>query len=118
MASNLVGKELLFENDRIRVWDMQLEPSEASDLHTHRSDYVYIYVTPTLMRLERPGEEDVVVASEDGFVQYRAVGREGLTHRVTNVGDELHRQIIVELLGESVVAKAADPETNERRVSG
>ena len=34
-----VGTTLLFEDDRVRIWEMILEPGEASDLHHHEHDY-------------------------------------------------------------------------------
>ena len=34
-----VGTKLLFEDDRVRIWEMRLAPGEASDLHHHADDY-------------------------------------------------------------------------------
>ena len=39
-----VGSRLLLENERVRVWELRLEPGEESDLHEHRLDYVLIQV--------------------------------------------------------------------------
>ena len=39
-----VGSRLLLENDRVRVWELQLEPGEESDLHEHTLDYVLVQV--------------------------------------------------------------------------
>ena len=39
-----VGTRLLFENDRVRVWDLCLPPGEASGLHRHQDDYLYIVI--------------------------------------------------------------------------
>ena len=33
-----VGTKLLFENERIRVWEMRLAPGERSQLHEHHHD--------------------------------------------------------------------------------
>ena len=30
-----VANHFLFENDRVRVWQMRLEPGESSDRHGH-----------------------------------------------------------------------------------
>ena len=38
-----VGTELLFENDRVKVWSMALEPGETSPYHQHDNDYVFVY---------------------------------------------------------------------------
>jgi hypothetical protein len=34
-----VAQRLLFEDDKVRIWDMRLEPGEGSDLHRHEYDY-------------------------------------------------------------------------------
>ncbi len=39
-----VGTKVLFENDRVRVWEMRLEPGEESDIHRHDLDYVLVQV--------------------------------------------------------------------------
>ena len=39
-----VGTKLLFENDRVKVWEMALEPGEESAVHRHELDYVMVQV--------------------------------------------------------------------------
>ena len=39
-----VGTKLLFENDRVKVWEMSLAPGEESDVHRHELDYVMVQV--------------------------------------------------------------------------
>jgi hypothetical protein len=39
-----VGSRLLLENDRVKVWELKLEPGEESDLHEHTLDYVLVQV--------------------------------------------------------------------------
>jgi len=114
-VSRNVGTELLFENDRVRVWDMQLAPGESSELHHHDSDYVFAYVSPVRLESTEPGGEPKVSVFEDGYVQYNVVGRAGRTHRVRNVGEEAHRHVIVEILGPSVSEDTLPPEHNGRR---
>lgn len=36
------GGEIVFENERVRVWDIRLGPGEKSKLHTHALDYMLI----------------------------------------------------------------------------
>ena len=35
-----VANRFLFENERVRVWQMDLAPGESSDFHEHRLPYV------------------------------------------------------------------------------
>ncbi len=36
------GGQIIFENDRVRVWELRLEPGERSDLHHHTADYLMV----------------------------------------------------------------------------
>ena len=52
MADRVLGDiatKLLFENDRVRVWEMQLEPGQRSDVHEHELDYIMIQVSGDTM---------------------------------------------------------------------
>jgi len=113
-----VGTELLFENDRVRVWDMQLDPGASSELHQHQHDYLFVYVTPSKLESRSPGSDEVrMFECEDGFASFSVVGREGRPpHQVTNVAEQPHRQIVVELLGRSEAEHEQPPQTNGRTV--
>ena len=39
-----VGTRLLFENDRVRVWDLTLAPGESTGRHRHTADYFYVVI--------------------------------------------------------------------------
>lgn len=39
-----IATQLLFENERVRIWEMRLEPGQKSDLHRHELDYVMIQI--------------------------------------------------------------------------
>lgn len=39
-----VANHLLFENERVRVWRMELAPGEASDFHAHTLPYLLCIV--------------------------------------------------------------------------
>jgi len=36
------GGEIVFENDRVRIWDIRLDAGERSKLHTHALDFMLI----------------------------------------------------------------------------
>ena len=55
-----VGTEVLFENDVVKVWGMELEPGESSPYHRHEHDYFYIYTTPSRIEVHRAGQPDAV----------------------------------------------------------
>jgi hypothetical protein len=47
-----IATSLLFENDRVRVWEMRLDPGERSPIHEHKHDYVMIQVSGDSMAAE------------------------------------------------------------------
>src|SRR5205814_2161516 len=58
-----VGNRLMFENDRVRVWDLDLAPGESFAEHIHQLDYFYIVASGGLLRFDEPdapgGHRDV-----------------------------------------------------------
>ena len=36
-----VGTKLVFENERVRVWEFTLQPGETIPAHTHDHDYFF-----------------------------------------------------------------------------
>jgi hypothetical protein len=96
-VSTNVGTRLLFENDRVRVWDLQLAPGESTGLHRHTSDFLYVVIGDgALQTAFADGSRDAPREMRDGDVRYREVADESL-HEAINVGDRPWRNIVVEL---------------------
>jgi hypothetical protein len=114
--SHRVGTKVLFENDRIRVWELVLRPGEQSERHEHVNDYVFVHLTKSKIMLIEDGQEKDTSVEPAGFVQYTEVGG-GIVHAIKNVGDSEHREILVELKGPSRATTPQEPETNEALVS-
>jgi len=96
-----VATTKLFENDRVRVWEMALEPGESSDVHQHTLDYLLIQLDgdkiagifePDTKGPYPPGivEGDV----SPGNVIY--IERGGI-ETAKNTGQAPYREILVEL---------------------
>lgn len=100
--SSNIGTKVLFENDKIRVWDFQLEPGQSTELHRHLHDYLFIYVTPdNELSITVPNGKDYVQKSPDGHVGYFELPEKEdvqMTHMATNSGKQHHRQVLVEFL--------------------
>jgi hypothetical protein len=114
-----IGTTVLFENARVRVWEMILAPGTACETHRHTNDYVFVYVTDDNdLVIEYIDGETSAGVFDDGYVQYTVVGSGAQSlkpHRLVNRGTKTHRQILVELLGDSVSSShAPPPETNGR----
>ena len=39
-----VGTKLLFEDDRVRVWELRLAPGEESEVHRHDFDHLLVQI--------------------------------------------------------------------------
>ena len=97
--SDEVGTKLLFENDRVRVWDLCLVPGQSTGLHRHSDDYFYVVIGGgTLQAANAEGEHGEAHKMEDGEVRFRAIeGGEAAIHEAINAGDAPWRNIVVEL---------------------
>jgi beta-alanine degradation protein BauB len=95
--SNDVGTRLLFENDRVRVWDLQLAPGESTGLHRHSNDFLYVVIGGGILQTAFvDGSRDAPREMRDGEVRYREAGDESV-HEAINVGERPWRNIVVEL---------------------
>ena len=96
-ASAEVGTRLLFENDRVRVWDLRLAPGESTALHRHECDYLYVVIGDgQLQGVDADGNRKEVRSMADGDVVFRNIDGEDV-HRAVNVGGSPWRNIVVEL---------------------
>ena len=96
-VSSQVGTKLLFENDRVRVWDLRLAPGESTGLHRHTTDYLYVVIGDgKLQGSAADGVKRPVQEMSDGDVVFRNIDGEDV-HKAVNVGDRPWRNIVVEL---------------------
>ncbi len=90
-----VGTTLLFEDDKVKIWQMILEPGEASDLHHHEYDY-YLAISSGDMVAGIPPTGDPFIGKVPP--QGNTVGvPKGGTEWALNVGKETYREILIEL---------------------
>lgn len=95
-----VGTRVLFENERVRVWELSLAPGESLAKHIHRNDYFFMIESGGLIRFADPDNPSDYrdVQFEDGQIRWVSVGPEGkVDNRLTNIGTKHHRNYVVEL---------------------
>ena len=94
------GGELMFENEKVRIWDMRLEPGEKSTLHTHLLDTILIQIDGDRICV------DPHTDSEGEYKEYLeqdiAPGdlvyvEKGGTETAVNVGAKSWREILIEM---------------------
>lgn len=99
-ANLAVGTTLLYENDRVKVWELRLAAGERGPFHAHTRNYFWTVVDAGVGK-QRLGDGSYMVRDyEVGQTQYSAhTADEPLIHDLENVGDTELRFITVELLG-------------------
>ncbi|MCX7864542.1 MAG: hypothetical protein N2423_05850 [Novosphingobium sp.] len=95
-----IGTKLLFEDDRVRIWEMSLAPGEETAPHHHENDYYLLicqgdriagvpHVSST-----GPSARYIDAKVEPGMV---VAMKKGGTELARNIGKEHYREFIVEL---------------------
>ena len=88
-----VGTKLIFENERVRVWEFTLQPGETIETHKHDHDYFFYPLEGGTLEVTRA--TGVTRATlEEGKVYYRSAGD---SHAARNVDDHRYHEILVEL---------------------
>jgi beta-alanine degradation protein BauB len=95
-----VATHVLFENDRVRIWEMDLPPGGRSDVHRHDLDYVIVMIEGDRLGAEPEPDtkgafrEPIEFDVEPGRMVY--VERGGIETAI-NVGQKRYREILIEL---------------------
>ncbi|MGZ6887162.1 MAG: cupin [Acidimicrobiia bacterium] len=95
-----IGTALLFENDRVRIWEVRLEPGERGAVHRHDLDHVLVQISGDRVAVESEPDSPTPwgpyfeAPIRPGDFSYMSRG--GI-ETAYNVGSEPYREIIVEL---------------------
>ena len=97
-----IATKLLFENDRVRVWEARLEPGEEFPNHMHAYDYVQVMIEGDKVAAQIDpssagtweGHDYVEAEVENGLTIW---AEKGSAHSMTNVGKKPFYEILVEL---------------------
>jgi redox-sensitive bicupin YhaK (pirin superfamily) len=101
-----VGTKKLFENEKIVVWEMCLEPGEKTDTHTHSRDcFVYVIAGSAMEAGDKDG--NIVAQMEIAAGSSMYLGMDGgemvmgnvrfpATHDARNVGSRRYRELLIE----------------------
>ena len=98
-SNKQLGTSMWFENERIRVWEVLLEPGERGAFHSHTTNYFWTVVEPG-RGLQRFDDGTYVIRDyllgETKYLQHSPDSE--LIHDLENVGDSRLRFVTVELL--------------------
>jgi len=94
-----LGTSMWFENEKIRVWEVLLEPGERGAFHSHTTNYFWTVVDPG-RGLQRFADGTYVIRDyllgETKYLEHSPHSE--LIHDLENVGDTRLRFVTVELL--------------------
>lgn len=95
--STRVGTELLYEDDHVRVWLLELEPDEATEWHKHDCDYAFVVTQSGSVCCEYvDGSIEEQISDPVGSTQYR---NRDTPHRLRNMGQNTYQNVVVEFKG-------------------
>lgn len=105
-----VASKKIFEDERVIIWELFLEPGEVIDLHTHRHDYLfYVFEGGLIHAFDADDNHTATLDLSAGdTVAFRCEGEQLVpmtpgdppipaTHWARNAGETRYREILVEM---------------------
>ena len=89
-----IATNVLFENEHVKIWNLIVNPGEASDWHLHGRDYVTVVVEGDGLTAEYDDGTSPESPSSPGTWTYHGDHR---VHRVVNNSDTRYVNVLVEL---------------------
>ena len=89
-----IASIVLFENDQAKIWNLIVEPGDASAWHNHERDYVTVVVEGSGLAVEF--EDGTVEESPSEVGTWRFHG-EHRVHRVINKTNIRYKNVLIEL---------------------
>ena len=89
-----VANKLLFENELVRVWEMNLAPGERSDRHRHELPYLLCVLAGSRVDAEVETRGRVEIPVQPGSVLFVPPGA---TETAINASGDHFREILIEL---------------------
>ena len=95
-----MGDDVVFENDRVRIWELTLAPGADSNVHQHELDYILVILGGD--RIAAVQEPDSASALPPYFESDVTPGQAVFVERggieiARNVGSEPYHEFIIEL---------------------
>ena len=95
-----IATRLLVENDRVKIWEMDLAPGEDSDVHEHTMDYILVVIEgDKIAGVPEPDSKGLYNEYIEADVQpgqYFYIEKGGI-ETARNIGKERYREIAIEL---------------------
>ena len=90
-----VGTSVIMENDRVKIWEMDLAPGEESAEHRHDLDYILVILEGDKIKaICTDGREDIDAEVSPGLAVFVPKGG---TEIAVNSGQKRYYEILIEL---------------------
>ena len=89
-----IATKVVFENDRVKIWNLIVDPGESSDWHLHERDYVSIVIEGAGLTVEYDDGTAENSPSQAGTWRFHGDHK---IHRVVNHTNSRYVNVLVEL---------------------
>ena len=90
-----VGTSVIMENDRVKIWEMDLAPGEESAEHRHDLDYILVILEgDKIAGICTDGRDDIYADVTPGLTVFVPKGG---TEIARNVGTRRYHEVLIEL---------------------
>jgi hypothetical protein len=97
-ANRNVGTTLWFENDRVRVWEVKLEPGQRAPFHSHAQTYFWTCIDPGKGFQRFPDGTAQAFDFQLGETVFSEITAEDpMIHDLENTDDHMVRWVAIEL---------------------
>lgn len=103
---------LLLENQQVRVWLAEVAPGDATLMHRHNHDYVFVSLGQTNVSNEVEGKPPVTLKMQDGEARFSPGG---FAHIARDLASTPFRAIAIELLQDEAAHKTPPAAWDEER---
>jgi len=103
---------LAIENDYVRVFKVEVAPHEATLMHIHHHDYVFVTLGAAEVENDVKGKPPVTLKLHDGEARFVAGN---FAHVARNLADTPFRNVTIELLQDEAAHKTPPPKWDEER---
>ena len=95
-----IADSILFENDRVRIWELKMPAGDRGPVHRHDLDHILVQISGDRMAVQpEPDTEGFYKEYEEADVvpgNHFYVEKGGIESAV-NIGDKTYHELIIEL---------------------
>jgi hypothetical protein len=104
---------LVFENEYVRVFKVEVAPHEATLVHRHKRDYVVVTIGDAEVTNAVVGKEPKKWSFKDGDVTFlEASGEKSFAHKAVNESDKPFRNYTIEVKRSALHVRVAKDDRN------